>query len=202
MQKIYQLNVSPTPERTVHFEDCSNGVNDSNYNKTEVIDPVSDEEDLGIDMHGWDTQSHPGPSSQEQNPRYFTRGQRSRASSSCPQQLPLTSPPPNHGRVRGAQHSRSLADRQPNTIPKTLYSGNFKNAPLFKSYDKRTDPMYNAIRDPQHGIHRGCDFALPSVEGAYARRERTELRARRRYTKRGYKLAGLGCEGRGSLCKS
>jgi hypothetical protein len=128
MQNIYQLNINPTPERMVPSEDCSNGINDSNYNKTKFIDPVSDEDDLTIDMHGWDTQLHPGPSSQEQNPRYFTRGQRSRASSSRPQQLPITSPPPNHERVRGAQHSRSLADRQPNTIPKTLYSGNVKDA--------------------------------------------------------------------------
>jgi hypothetical protein len=196
MQNIYQLNINSTQERKVSSEDCSNGTDNSNDNKTEVIDRVSDEsedvDDLEIDMHGWDTQLHPGPSSQGQNQRYFTRSQRSRTAKSRPQQLPMIPPPPPHKRTRDAQRSRSLAGnaspsasiipvRWPDTIPKTLYSGNVKEAPRFESYDKRTDPEYDAIRDPEHRIHRGCDVTLPSVEDAYARRELTELRARRRY---------------------
>jgi hypothetical protein len=196
IQNIYQLNINPTPERIVSSEDCSDGTDNSNDNQTEVIDQVSDEgedvDDLEIDMHGWDTQLHPGPSSQGQNPRYFTRGQRSRTTSSRLHQLPTTPPPPTHKRSRGIQRSRRLADnaspsasiiplRQPDTIPKTLYSDNVKEAPLFESYDKRTDPEYDAVRDLEHRIHWGCDIALLSVEDAYVRRERTELRARRRY---------------------
>jgi hypothetical protein len=141
-------------------------------------------------MHGWNTLLHPGPWSQDQTQRYFTRGQRSRTASSRPHQPPATTSLPTPGERGDEERHSSIIDdvsssasntpvRQPDISPKTWYISEMKETLLFKSYDKEMDPKYDAIRDTRQTIYRGCDVSLPSVEDAYARRERREARARR-----------------------
>jgi hypothetical protein len=141
-------------------------------------------------MKGWDTI----PISENQHQRYFTRRQRSQTLSPRKQNsLPIT-PPPTVTKTQRDQRYTSTANnaspstsitpaRQPYTAPKTLYNTKVKVATgtqLFKRYDKRNDLDYNAMRDPKHEIHWGCDVALPSIENVYARQERAKLWAKRR----------------------
>jgi hypothetical protein len=157
-------------------------------------------------MHGWNALLHPGPSSQDQTQRYLTRGQRSKTANSRPHQPPAIAPLPTLGERDHEQRYSSITDngsssasitpvRQVYTTPKTRYTSEVKVALFLKSYDKRLDPKYNAIRDTGHRIHWGCDAALPSVEDAYAIQVRKEGRARRRYTEWGVEVALVGWNG-------
>jgi hypothetical protein len=156
-----------------------------------VIDVDPDEDDLDIDMKGWDTI----PISESQHQRYFTRRQRSETLSPRKQDpLPIT-PPPTLTKTQERQRYSSTTDnappststtptRQPYTAPKTLYNTKVKVATgtqLFKRYDKRNDLDYHAMRDPKHKIHWGCDVAMPSIENVYARQKRADSWAKREW---------------------
>jgi hypothetical protein len=146
-------------------------------------------------MKGWDTI----PISESQHQRYFTRRQRSQTLSPRKQDpLPITPPPTVTKRQRDQRYTSTANNaspstsitpaRQPYTAPKIQRSNKIKVAAgtqLLKSYDKRNDMGYHAMRDPKHEIHWGCDVAMPSIENVYARQERADS-----WAKRGWKQVG------------
>jgi hypothetical protein len=155
-------------------------------------DPDPNEDDLEIDMKGWDTI----PISESQHQRYFTRRQRSKTLSPRKQEpLPIT-PPPTLTKTQERQRYSSTANnaspsssitpaRQSYIAPEIPYYNRVKvaaGAALFKSYDERNDVDYHAMRDPTHQVHWGCDVAMPSIENVYARQERANSWAKRRWT--------------------
>jgi hypothetical protein len=143
-------------------------------------------------MKGW----HTIPISESQNQRYFTRRQRSETLSPRKQDsIPITPPPTVTKRQRDQRYTSTANNaspstsitpaRQPYTAPKTQRSNKIKvaaGAALFTRYDKRNDLDYHAMRDTKLKIHWGCDVAMPSIENVYARQERADSWAKRRWT--------------------
>ena len=105
-------------------------------------------------------------------------------------------PHPESQNGRSASNDSRLSTihvtRPPPTTPQTIHKGEVKAAllptpsrshqrdtPLSAAYDKRRDPMYDPMRDPDHSMHDGCDVPLRSVEDVYARQERAWRRMQR-----------------------
>ena len=92
----------------------------------------------------------------------------------------------------GSRSSTVYIDRHPPATPQTIGNGEVKadslptpshshprTGPLAAAYDKRLDPNYDPMRDPDHRMHHGCDVPRPSVEDVYARQERAWRRMQR-----------------------
>jgi hypothetical protein len=189
-QSIRQSNSNAAPRRSASSKAYNNDKSNHYQDRARSNDPDPDEDDLDIDMKGWETI----PISERQHQRYFTRRQRSQTLSPRKQDPLPIKPPPTVTKTQERQCYSSTANnaspstsitptRQPYTAPKSPYHNQVKvaaGATLFKSCDERNDVDYNAMRDPKHEIHWGCDVAMSSIENVYARQERAKSWAKRR----------------------
>jgi hypothetical protein len=84
-----------------------------------------------------------------------------------PRQVPATSATVYQAKVKAAG-------------PPSLSRGDRGLRGLGLEYNKRLDPMYDPMKDPEHWVHDGCNIPIPGVEGATSRAERAHIRRQRR----------------------
>ena len=105
-------------------------------------------------------------------PRVQGQNGRSASNDSRLSNIHVARPPPATSQT--IRNNKVKADTLP--IPNHSHP---RTSPLPVTYDKRRDPNYNPMRDPDHRAHYGCDIPLPSVEDVYARQERAWRRLQR-----------------------
>lgn len=176
-----------------------------------------EDEDLEIDMLGWDT-----PKGKNLLTSRKAKADARRKAQSPRRQTPhrfeiapgLEAPPHTlqkhqHYDISTRQQSGTTQDarhfplfqppRQTNAPPRINEQSQIKVRrsqahndielkPLSQRYEKWRDLTYDPIRDPTHPVHADSDVPLRGVEDAQARDERTRLRARKTGTKRSKKI--------------